>query len=71
MIPDDVDVKARFADYLSKEYGLNKKCVPVGMSCGGLQSIYFAAAHPERVAAMVLDAPVTNLLSCPAYVGNE
>lgn len=67
----DDEAKLALADHLCEKYGLNKKCVTVGMSCGGLQSIYFAASHPERVAAMFLDAPVTNLLSCPAYVGNE
>ena len=67
----DDEAKLAFADLLSERYGLNKKCVTVGMSCGGLQSIYFAAKYPERVAAMFLVAPVTNLLSCPAYVGNE
>ena len=29
---EDLDRKKRFADYLNKEYSLNKKCVPVGMS---------------------------------------
>ena len=67
--PDDTDIKAKFADYVSKKYGLKKKCVTVGMSCGGMQSIYFAAKYPEYVAAMYLDAPVINLLSCPAGVG--
>lgn len=67
----DDEAKLTLADLLKEKYGLNERCVTVGMSCGGLQSIYFAAAHPERVAAMFLDAPVTNLLSCPAYVGNE
>ena len=69
MVPDDVDVKDRFAAYLEKEYGLNPKCVPVGMSCGGLHGTYFAAKYPERVAVLYLDAPVMNLLSCPAAVG--
>lgn len=69
MIPDDVDVKARFADYLSKEYGLNKKCVPVGMSCGGLHAVYFGAKYPEYISSLYLDAPVMNLLSCPAAIG--
>ncbi len=69
MVPDDVSVKARFADYLSEHYGLNKRCVPVGMSCGGLHAVYFAAEHPEYVAALYLDAPVMNLLSCPGAVG--
>ena len=70
-VNSDDDAKLALADYLKENYSLKDKCVTVGMSCGGLQSIYFAAAHPERVAALFLDAPVTNLLSCPAYIGNE
>jgi len=45
--PDDTDIKAKFADYVSEKYGLKKKCVTVGMSCGGMQSIYFAAKYPQ------------------------
>ena len=69
MLPDDVDVKDRFAEYLSKELGLSERCVPVGMSCGGLHAVYFAAKYPERIAALYLDAPVMNLLSGPAGIG--
>ncbi len=69
MVPDDFDVKARFAKYLNERYGLNEKCVPVGMSCGGLHAVYFAAKYPEHIAAMYIDAPVMNLLSCPGAIG--
>ena len=41
----------------------------VGMSCGGMQSVYLAAKYPGYVAAMYLDAPVLNLLSCPCGLG--
>ena len=66
---EDLDRKKRFADYLNKEYGLNKKCVPVGMSCGGLIGSKFAIKYPEYVSVLYLDAPVMNLLSCPAGYG--
>ena len=66
---EDLDLKARFASYLSREYGLSKKCVPVGMSCGGLIGSKFAARHPECVSALYLDAPVMNFMSCPAGFG--
>lgn len=69
MVPEDVDVKDRFAQLLADEFGLNEKCVPVGMSCGGLHAVYFAAKYPSRIAALYLDAPVMNLLSCPGAVG--
>ena len=68
---EDDDAKAALCDYLKEKYSLADKCATVGMSCGGMQAIYFAAEYPEKVAAMFIDAPVTNLLSCPAYVGNE
>ena len=68
-LPEDIDVKARFCEYLTKQFGLAAKCVPVGMSCGGMQAVYFAAKYPRYVAALYLDAPVLNLLSCPCDVG--
>ena len=46
-LDEDLDLKKRFADYLIKEYGLNKKFLPVGMSCGGLIASKFAAKYPE------------------------
>lgn len=66
---EDTDRRAAFARFLSEKYGLNRKCVPVGMSCGGMQGVYFAAKHPDMVSALYLDAPVINLLSCPAGLG--
>lgn len=66
---EDFDRKKRFADFLHKEYGLYEKCIPVGMSCGGMIAVYFAAKYPEKVSALYLDAPVMNFLSCPANFG--
>ncbi|MBO5069859.1 MAG: hypothetical protein J6C37_05805 [Roseburia sp.] len=68
-LDEDLDLKQRFADFLAKEYGLCKKCVPVGMSCGGMFAVKFAARHPEYISALYIDAPVLNLLSCPADLG--
>lgn len=68
-LDEDLDLKRRFADFLSAEYGLYQKCVPVGMSCGGLIAVKFAAKYPEYVSALYLDAPVMNFLSCPAGLG--
>jgi len=70
-LDEDLDLKKRFAEYLSREYGLYEKCIPVGMSCGGLIGSKFAARHPECVSALYLDAPVMNLLSCPAGLGGS
>lgn len=69
-LPEDIPVKARFCDYLRNTYGLQKQCVMVGMSCGGMHAVYFAAAYPEYAAGLYLDAPVMNLLSCPCGVGD-
>jgi len=68
-LDEDIDLKKRYADFLRKEYGLYHKCTPVGMSCGGLIACKFAAKYPESVSALYLDAPVMNLLSCPAGIG--
>ena len=68
-LDEDLDLKARFAKALSEEFGLYEKCLPVGMSCGGLIAVKLAARHPECVSALYLDAPVMNLLSCPAGLG--
>lgn len=68
-LDEDLDRKKRFADYLSEKYGLYKKCLPVGMSCGGLIASKLAARYPECVSALYLDAPVMNFLSCPAGIG--
>lgn len=68
-LASDDEVRPRFVEFLISEFGLNKKCVPVGMSCGGMQAVYFAAEHPQYVAALYIDAPVMNFLSCPFAVG--
>lgn len=68
-LDEDLDIKARFCDYLSKKYNLASKCVPVGMSCGGMFGVKFAAKYPEKVSVLYIDAPVINLLSCPGDLG--
>lgn len=68
-IDEDLDRKARFIRYVQKEYGLNKKCVPIGMSCGGLFAVKMAARYPELMACLYLDAPVINYMSCPCGFG--
>ena len=67
--PEDTEARVRFCDFLACEFGLAEQCLPVGMSCGGMQAVYLAARAPERVAALYLDAPVLNLLSCPCGLG--
>ncbi len=69
--PSDTERQASFCKYLHEEFGFAEKCVPVGMSCGGMQAIYLAAKHPELVSVMYLDAPVVNFLSWPAGFGKS
>ncbi|MBQ7957130.1 MAG: alpha/beta hydrolase [Clostridia bacterium] len=65
----DLDRKARFVNFVSEKYGLHKKCIPVGMSCGGLIAIKFAAKYPELISCLYIDAPVLNYMSCPCGFG--
>ena len=53
------------------KFDLNKKCVPVGMSCGGMFAVKFASKYPDLVSTMYIDAPVINLLSCPFNFGKN
>ena len=69
-LDEDLDRKARFVDFLKDEFGLYKKCVPLGMSCGGLIAARFTIKHPECVSCLYLDAPVLNFLSYPAGLGD-
>lgn len=68
-VPEDTDARAALAEHMHTKYGLNKKCVVIGLSCGGMQGIYFAAKYPQYVSCLYLDAPVVNFLSCPAALG--
>lgn len=62
----DSDRKARLIEYLSEQYGFSKKCIPIGMSCGGAHAINFAGDYPELIHRIFIDAPVLNFLSFPA-----
>ena len=56
--PLAIDWMARFDDEVTRTYGLNPKVVLEGFSRGGLYAVNFAAAHPDKTAALYLDAPV-------------
>ena len=68
---EDDAVKDRFCGFLQAEFGLSGRCLPVGMSCGGMLAVHFAARYPQRVIGLYLDAPVMNYLSCPGGVGRK
>ena len=63
---EDLDRKKHLRDYLVDAFGLNPKCVPVGMSCGGIFAIKLAGLYPEMVSVVYADAPVVNILSMMA-----
>lgn len=65
----DLERKGRFIEYVSREFNLNSKCGIVGISCGGMYGVKLAALYPELISVLYLDAPVMNLLSCPAGLG--
>ena len=66
---EDLDRKARIVQFITEKYDLYRKVVPIGMSCGGLIAIKFAAKYPQLVSCMYLDAPVLNYMSCPCGFG--
>ncbi len=70
-LDEDTERQAAFVDFVHREFGLNEKCIPIGMSCGGMQAIFLAAKHPDKVSCMFIDAPVVNYLSCPFYFGKN
>lgn len=63
---EDLDRKKRFRDFLMVRFGLAPKCIPVGMSCGGIFAVKLAGLYPEMVSAVYADAPVVNILSMMA-----
>ena len=67
---NECDLKARFVKHVSDAYGLNEKCVPVGMSCGGGYAVKFAGLYPQLVKCMFIDAPVLNFSSLPGKWGD-
>lgn len=66
---EDLILKKEFYDFLIEKYSLNRQFVPVGMSCGGMFAVKYAAMFPTTVSCLYLDAPVMNLLSCPGDIG--
>ena len=44
---EDTDARPRFCEFLKENFNLNSKCALVGMSCGGMQAVYFTAKYPQ------------------------
>ena len=66
---EDIHARAKFCRHIVESFGLFERCMPIGMSCGGMQAVYLTAMYPHLVSALYLDAPVMNLLSCPCGLG--
>ena len=56
-----------FYEQVTRAQGLARRVVLEGLSRGGLYAFNYAVAHPERVAALYLDAPVLNIHSWPGH----
>lgn len=67
-MPEDTEARVSLAQFMEKQFGVSKKCVIIGMSCGGMQGIIMGALHPEYVSCMYLDAPVVDFNSCPGKI---
>ncbi len=67
--PISIDLMAQYHAHVTKEYGLAKRAVLEGFSRGGLYAVNFAAAHPDKTAALYLDAPVLDIRSWPGGKG--
>ena len=65
----DIARKGEFVNFIAKEFNLSRRCIPIGMSCGGLYACKFAVMFPNLIDVLYLDAPVMNLLSCPCDLG--
>ncbi|MFT5523047.1 MAG: pimeloyl-ACP methyl ester carboxylesterase [Pirellulaceae bacterium] len=65
--PEAVERWNQFYDDLHKKHGFAEKVILEGMSRGGLIIYNWAAANPEKVAAIYGDAPVMDFKSWPGH----
>lgn len=68
--PKAMDVWNNFYNYLTSQYGLNKKVALEGVSRGGLFVMNFAKRWPERVSCIYAEAPVCDFKSWPGGKGS-
>jgi lysophospholipase L1-like esterase/pimeloyl-ACP methyl ester carboxylesterase len=67
--PGCVEIWNNFYNYLTTQYGLNKKVALEGVSRGGLYVFNFAKKYPERIACIYAEAPVCDFKSWPGAKG--
>lgn len=63
--PFSVELMHSFYLDLLSRYNLNKKCILIGYSRGGLYAFNFALKYPSCVKKMYLDSPVLDLRTWP------
>lgn len=63
--PEAVRIMKKFHDELTAAAGLSRRAILFGFSRGGLYAVNYAAAYPEDVSALYLDAPWVNLGGSP------
>ncbi len=59
--PRAVRLMRDFQKFVTKEFGLNEKCILFGFSRGGTYAFNYALFYPDAVEKVYLDAPVLNL----------
>lgn len=69
--PGCVGIWNGFYNYLTTQYGLNKKVALEGVSRGGLYIYAFAKKYPEKVSCIYAEAPVCDFKSWPAGKGSS
>lgn len=67
--PPAIDLMAKYHEFVTKTHRLNQRAVLEGFSRGGLYAVNFAATHPDKTAALYLDAPVLDIRSWPGGKG--
>jgi len=68
--PKAMEVWNNFYNYLTSQYGFNKKVALEGVSRGGLFVFNFAKRWPERVSSIYAEAPVCDFKSWPGGKGS-
>lgn len=63
--PEAIEEMYKFQKYAEEKYSLAEKAIIFGFSRGGLYTVNFAVAHPEKTDKIYLDAPVLDLMSWP------
>lgn len=67
--PAAIALMDKFHAHAASEHKLAQRVTLEGFSRGGLYAVNFAAAHPEKTAAIYLDAPVLDIRSWPGGKG--